>query len=173
MKRPLLIVMGVMLLAAGAIVVYTFPRHVAVSLTGVKYALGTEPNQVVPVAIQIHGTVRKSLTGSQTFQGTVGVLGASVPNPDNDRPVEIRFDANGGGYIVYGYDEHGSPVTRAYGVLFTNNNFSKLTIGEFRPGTGWAAANGLTISAPADDRAQAVKISSELMKRFLNGYALK
>lgn len=159
--------------ALGAVVFYTYPRHVARVMKGVEYRVGAGHPHIVPVTIRVHGTLRRSLTGLRTFQGILRISGASVSHPDDNRPLTIRFDSNGAGIMAYGYDLHGRPITHGAGVVFINHDMSRLTIQEFTPGAGWTATDGLTISAPARGRSEALQISNELMKKWLKGYVLQ
>jgi hypothetical protein len=60
-----------------------------------------------------------------------------------------------------------------YGSMFTNHRFNEFTILEYQANAGWNSGHGLTISAPAKSRAEALKLSNQLMKPYLNGHLLK
>lgn len=130
--------------------------------------MGKKSGHVIPVTLAVDGKLTPSVLGGKTFQGIIRISGASPPNPDNNRVVTVIFYKNEDyGAMIYGYwEKNGTPVTRGYGVIFTNNDFSKVTI------TIWAK-NDLMISAPAQNRPQALGISNELMRGYLHGYVLK
>lgn len=158
----------------------TFPKHYTVNLEGVKYQLGAENNHFTkPVTIHIDGKLHQSLTGSKTFKGTIDIDGERVPVPEDQRALVINFLDNGAGTIVYGYIENGRPGLYSYGVLYTNSNFSEVTITTFQEdetglfNRGWTSENGEMITAPAANRTEALKISNELMEDNLNGNTLK
>lgn len=157
-----------------------FPKQYTVNLEGVKYQLGAENNQFTkPITIHIDGKLHQSLTGSKTFKGTIEIDGERVPVPDDHRALVIKFLDNGGGPIVYRYIENGRPGTYSYGVLYTNSNFSEVTITTFQKdetdlsNDGWTSENGQLITAPAANRTEALKISNELMQDYLKGNSLK
>lgn len=160
--------------------VKTFPKQYTVNLEGVKYQLGAENNHFMePITICIDGKLQQSLTGSKTFKGTTDIDDEKIPVPEDQRGLEIKFQDDGGGHIVYGYFENGRPGTYGYGVLYTNSNFSEVTIATFQKdktdlsNRGWTSENGQMITAPAANRTEALKISNELMQVYLKGHSLK
>lgn len=158
----------------------TFPKQYTVNLEGVKYQLGTENNHFTePITIRIDGKLQQSLTGSKTFTGTIDIDDEKIPVPEDQRGLEIKFLDEGGGPMVYGYIENGRPGIYSYGILYTNSNFSKVTITTFQKdeadlsNRGWTSENGQMITAPAANRTEALKISNELMQDYLKGNSLK
>lgn len=67
---------------------------------------------------------------------------------------------------------------RLYGRLI-NDDFSKLTVMVLKPDEadssrkGWSGRDGLMISAPAKNRSEALEVSNEFMKEYLQGYVLE
>ncbi len=176
MKKFLIAAFVVLLVLISTSVIYTYPRQLALSIEGVEYQLGAGQHHANPVRIQIDGQLRRGLTGRRTFRGIISIEGTSVPNSDNRRQLKIEFGTNGQGLIQYAYFKNGTPIIYTYGSIFANNNFSNITIQEFRINKndeGWNAANGLMISGPANNRSQALNISNELMKSWLQGYTLR
>ncbi|MDB5084558.1 MAG: hypothetical protein JWN30_1444 [Bacilli bacterium] len=177
MKKFVLSTFIIILVLVGVFVFYTYPRQVSQSINGVEYRLGTAQSDVIPIIIDINGKLSRSLKGNRTFIGTIHITGASIPNPDENRQLQIKFDNKGQGRMVYGYFESGTPFMHEYGIIFTNNDFSTFTIEEFVPegngSGGWMASNGLMMSGPASNRTQALNISNDLMKDVLRGYILK
>lgn len=155
---------------------YTHPKNINRSISGVEFQLGSN-NNPKPVTISINGKLQHSLLGSKTFIGKIELIGVIHPNPDDkDKQLEIKFQKNGSGNIIYAYYKDRKPVVHSYGVLFINKDLSKVTIEEFPPvndrGQTWEAQNGLLVSGPAKSRNKAIQISNELMKNILNGYEL-
>ncbi|MBO0586864.1 hypothetical protein [Sporosarcina sp. E16_8] len=181
MKNKFLVIPLLFAVTLGVILsVKTFPKQYTVNLEGVKYQLGTENNHFTePITIRIDGKLQQSLTGSKTFKGTIDIDDEKIPVPEDQRGLEIMFQDNGGGPIVYSYFENGRPGTYGYGVLYTNSNFSEVTIATFQKdetdlsNRGWTSENGQMITAPAANRTEALKISNELMKDYLKGNSLK
>jgi hypothetical protein len=149
-------------------------------LKGLKYQLGSENNHFTkPVTISIDGKLLKSITGIKTFIGTINIEGENIPVPEDQRELEINFQPDGAGHIVYGYFENGRPGTYSYGTLYVNKDFSKVTVATFekdgvdRSSGSWTSEDGFMITAPAGNRAEALKISNELMKDYLKSNPLK
>ncbi|WP_129688246.1 hypothetical protein [Gottfriedia acidiceleris] len=92
----------VFLVAIGFGVHYFIPKILNESIKGVEYQLGSGHDQVNSVMIKIKGKLHHSLLGKRRFIGSIDVKGASYPNPNKDRKLEIAFDQNGMGTIVYG-----------------------------------------------------------------------
>ncbi len=139
-------------------------------VTGVQY----QPNsaRTRTIKLDLHGTLHRSLFGKLAFDGTVEIDGATIANRDNGRPVTIVLNQATGGDMMY---TSWHPLALYdYGAMFANQRFNEFTILEFRPhGGGWNGQNGLTIAAPAHTRSQALRLSNELMRRYLDGYRLK
>lgn len=173
MKKALLVVGALLTVAIGCMIYRVYPRHVSVALKGIEYQAGSAQHQVKTVTLEINGTLHTSLLGKQTFDGTVNILGTTVPNRDNGKPLTIVFNADlTGGEIIY--FNWKTKKFYDYGSMFTNHRFNQFTILEYQSdGSGWSSGNGVTISAPAQTRSQAVQISNDLMKNYLNGNLLK
>lgn len=169
MKKVLLVLAAVVLVLVGGVVVYTYPRHVAETLAGVQYrVVQGHARRVIPVRVTLDGTLRRSIFGNLTFRGTVGIKGATRPNSNNTRQLTMQF-TDGMGIITYAYFTQGQPMVNTYGAMFINGGVSKLTILE----GSWTTVNGLTISAPASTRSQAVAMSNLLMKKFMHGFVIR
>lgn len=169
MKKILLFMAAVIVIAVGWYVIYTYPKHISKSLSGVEFRSGKPNEEITPVTIQVNGTLQRSIRGILTFQGTIKLDGNTQDNPDNNRQLTVHFNGPGGmGFMSYGYYTNGTPVAHGYGNIFINGNFGEFVILESKG--GWTTTDGLTIAAPASTRSQAVSISNELMKGFLNGY---
>ncbi|OMF24151.1 hypothetical protein BK133_23335 [Paenibacillus sp. FSL H8-0548] len=178
-KRTLLLSIGV---AVVVIVIFgmiqLLPKSYMVTLEGVKYQLGADnAASLNPVAIHMDGTLKRSLTGKKTFKGTIDVEGEILPVPEDQRELEISFRRDQAGIITYGYYENGQPRLYAYGVLYVNNDLSKVAIAIFdkddEGSGGWTGEDGWMITAPAVDRTSALTAANELMKDYLGGNLLK
>ncbi|MEH7349362.1 hypothetical protein [Gottfriedia acidiceleris] len=159
------------LVAIGFGVYYFIPKNVNKSINGVEYQLGSDHDQVNSVTIKIKGKLHQSLLGKRKFVGLIDVKGANYPNPNKDRKLEIAFDQNGMGTIEYVYFKNGHPKIDSYGILFANNDFKKVTIGEYREnhdGKSWSGKDGWMITGTANSKSEALIISNELMKKFLH-----
>ncbi|MET3699663.1 hypothetical protein SAMN05877753_112136 [Bacillus oleivorans] len=159
---------SILLISTVYILWYTFPAEHAKTFQGVSYQLGNEA-EAETVEIHINGVLQRSLNGQRTFEGTIDVEGEELPVPKDARSVVINFLEHGRGDIVYTWIENGKPHTYSYGSVFINKNLSKVTILK----GDWTLADGLMIAAPARNRTEAAEISNELMKKYLDGRALK
>lgn len=172
MRKVLLALVVVVIVAAGWFIIYTHPKHINKFFSGVEYRAGARNGAAKPVTVQVNGKLQRSIKGILTFQGTIRLEGNTQPNSDNNMPLTVHFDNPGGiGFMVYGFFTNGTPVTRAYGQIFINDNFSEVAILESK--VGWTTTDGLTIAAPAFNRSQALSISNNLMKGWLNGLVVK
>jgi len=71
-------------IVASVLYIY-YPRKISVTIKSIQYQLGTN-RHVKPVTVKVIGSLRRSLMGLPIFHGTFDIIGASVPNPDNQRP---------------------------------------------------------------------------------------
>ena len=175
MKRILSTITMLLFIAIFVAALYVLPKRISLSLTGVEYQLGQGETVIHPVSLQIHGRLHGTWTGQRTFVGTISIEGARIPNPDNHHRLVIHFRPDGEGPMTYAYLDNGKPVTRTYGMMFASHNFRTLTIEEFSPQgkhKGWNSRNGFIISAPAQNRSEALRISNLLMKDTLHGFTL-
>lgn len=178
-KRTLLVLAGAaVFLVIMFASIQLLPKSYSVTLEGVKYRLGAENEaSLEPVAIHMYGTMKRSLTGKGMFKGTIDVVGEILPVPADKRKLKINFNRDHSGQIIYGYYEDGQPWVYSYGVIYVNNDLSKITIAVFDKdeagGGGWTGADGLMITAPADDRTNALKVANELMNDVLEGNPVK
>lgn len=172
MKKVLFAVAVVVIVAVVWIAIYTHPKHVTKTFTGVEYHAGVASAAVKPVRVTVTGTLQRFIGGILTFEGIIKLEGNTQTNPDNNRLLTVHFDGPGGmGLIDYGYYTNGTPVTHPYGNIFISHNFAELVILESNG--GWTSTDGLTIAAPASNRSQALSISNNLMKGWLNGQTVK
>lgn len=170
MKTKLWIFIGILLAAALAwAFIYTYPRQLTVTMQGVMYQLGeVHKDEVSPTAISVHGELKRSILGVRTFQGTIDIEGENIPVPEENRELELRFSKQGETQLFYRYFNNGSIKQFLYGILFINKDFSKIAIMKYQRnpdgnGGSWNGGDGYMISAPAQNREEALEISNELL----------
>ncbi|MCB2291058.1 hypothetical protein LGK97_15080 [Clostridium sp. CS001] len=130
---------------------YTFPKIINVTLNGVSYKINNKQQQE-QVTIKINGSYGKRILKKDLFVGSI-----TIGNLRCDG-VEISVGDNSS-FLTY-INKNTESGKIYYGEMFTDNKLTKLTISVF-------GEDGTMISAPAKDRVDAVKISNELMKNFL------
>jgi hypothetical protein len=177
MKKPIIYSLIVLLAILIYIVSYLYPRHISFEMVGIKYQLG-EGNQKLekPIKIKINGNLKKSFDGSLTFKGQLDLEGELISVPNDQRELEINFGKNLQGGIIYAYYQDAIPKTYAYGGIFINKAFNKVTIFVNETDKSNSASNfenGYMISAPAHTRNEALIISNELMGKYLSGRILQ
>jgi len=163
----LILIFGIMIVSG---IYYTYPKNIKRSINGVEYQLGGSSTK--PVQIRIKGKLQHSLLGNKIFVGKIDLKGVTYPNQDSNRQLKINFQDNGAGNIIYAYYKNGTPVVNSYGVLFINNDLSKVCIQVFTPdanhgGKGWGSDHGLIISCPARSKVKALEIANDLMKNVM------
>ncbi|MFF2094027.1 hypothetical protein [Paenibacillus sp. NPDC058174] len=178
-KIALPLTIGGIVIAVFLICFLYIARGYEVNLEGLKYQLGQAHVQVSESAlIKIEGKVKKSITGQKTFIGTIEIAGDDNPVPEKYRKLEIKLQSDDSGIIIYNYNDNGIPVMYSYGTLYTNSDFSEVTIAIFdrkeQSSSGiWTAEDGLMFSAPASSREEALAISNRRMSRVLQGTSLE
>jgi hypothetical protein len=179
MKRGVLIAALLLFAAAAVGLVYWFyPQTVDFEARGMKFRLGAEAAvEERPLKVSIQGKIYRNFKGERTFKGTVELEGEDIPVPEDQRAVEIKRYFSWNAYaLTYPYFENGMPRIHSQGTLFVNDDFSKIAIALFEHEGDeghWGADDGLVIAAPASNRAEAVALSNEVMREFLQGLVLK
>ncbi len=131
------------------------------SIRTVQYHLGHPRQPATPVTLTLHGTRELSLFGPETFSGAVDITGSTWPDRANGVYQTIPFTPEG--LIVY---FSRSNRFHTYGAIYPNRSFTAFAGQEWHH-SGWSAANGLIIAAPAKTRSQDLRLSNKLMKAFL------
>ena len=164
------------------IVISIYPKTIDLHAQGLKYRLGAEHiGDEKSVAIDMNGTVYTSLTGNKRFVGTISIEGEEIPVPENQRQLEIRLGKDLSGIMLYPYMEDEKIHHFLYATIFVNRSLREATftvidyldLVEGNQGGNWSGDDGLMISVPASDRAEALRISNNLMKDDLDGYILQ
>lgn len=181
MKKKLWIPMVLLIVAFIVwILMYTYPKHYKFTIQGVLYQLGEENSDFVkPDTIFVNGKMKKNIKGVRTFTGIIDIKGENIPVPEEHRQLKITLSEYGEAVLFYTYNEKGQPKHFAYGNIFVNDDFSKLTILKFTKDarnpdqSGFDGRSGYIISAPAQKRDDALEITNELIHGALKGDILK
>jgi regulator of replication initiation timing len=167
-------IITVLLVALAIFISWNFyPKHYKETLNGVYYQLGKK-DVSENIKIHIEGKLRNHLFGDKKFDGTVKFEGEMVPRISKNRgDLELWYE-KGFGVInsFYRTDENGvlKPDIYHYGIVYINDDFTQFTIKVNSRDTdddqgSWSEENGLMITAPADNREEAIEISDELIGR--------
>lgn len=135
---------------------YTRPIDIQYRYSGIKYQIG-DLQSAEPINIEIKGKFVKELFGNYgEFDGTIKV-GETI---FTDRPI---------GFNKYKMGSLTSSEGQ-YGMIFIGDKFENLTIEILEPnqngGYSWSGENGRMISAPCNDRKEAVEISNILIQKL-------
>jgi hypothetical protein len=138
---------------------YNQPREIDQKFNGIKYQVGN-PQSAEPINIEIKGKYEKELfVKGVHFDGTIKI-GDKV------------FPLSPTGFIEYMILD-----LESYGILYISDKFELLTIEVLEPtvngGYSWSGQNGWLISAPSDNRKEAVEISNKLMQKLYKGLIIK
>lgn len=136
---------------------YTHPIDIHCGYNGIKYQASNQKSGE-PINIEIKGKyVRELFTNNMQFDGTIKI-GDKV---FDERP--RAFNKNKMALL--------ESIEGHYGMIFVDSNFQKLTIEILEPvgngGYTWNDKTGWMISAPCNDRVEAVKISNMLEQKLL------
>ncbi|WP_138417279.1 hypothetical protein [Aquibacillus sediminis] len=152
-----------------------YPKPYTKNLNGVYYQLGNEEVRE-QIKMRIDGRLRNPLFGKTRFDGTVEFEGEEVPRVPEDRgELELWFEDGYGSVVSFGRtraDGVLEPSIYYYGTVYSDNDFSQFTIAVYSRDTededrgSWSAADGLMITAPAEDREQALKINQQLFNQY-------
>ncbi|MBD7966680.1 hypothetical protein [Paenibacillus gallinarum] len=176
--RLSILIIGIALITF--IMISIYPKTIHLHAQGMKYRLGAEHiGDEKSVAIDMDGTVYTSLTGNKRFVGTITIEGEEIPVPEHQRQIEINLGKDLSGIMLYQYNEDKGISHFLYGTIFLNRSFREATftvmdrdLEEGNQGGNWSGYDGIMITVPASDRAEALRISNHLMKEYLDGYIL-
>ena len=134
---------------------YTSPIDFQYKYNGVKYQVSNLKGAEL-INIEVNGKYVKGLFGKYVdFDGTIKVGDKIFTGP-------LRFNKYKMSSLELGNE--------FYGMIFISNMLEKITIEIHEPNQSddysWSAENGWMISAPCDDRKEAVEISNTLMQRL-------
>lgn len=135
------------------------PNEFIHSFEGIKYRLNKD--EILEVTrVDFDGTITKPILGSKTFKGTIAI------NDENYGNIELKFDKRNSAYIDYTKD---SGPSHSLGAIHFDESYKSFTIILFeKTGEntgGWSREDGLTITAPAKNREEAIKLSSQHLSR--------
>jgi hypothetical protein len=162
----------IIFLCAAALILFNFKwtKKIDVTLQDTQFHLGTNEDGL-QTAVKLHGTIKKSWNRIKSFQGTIEVEGEVFPTTNHEKEIIVTFQDEGYGQIKNYYWQSGG-YFQPYGLLFVNNDISKLAIIPYfeKDGTsnnGWSAENGRLIIAPAVDKQEAIKIAKDLITNYI------
>ena len=150
-------------------IVYFLPRKLNKVYNGVRYRLGNS-EEVEDVELSIDGYLSKGLFKGDKFEGTITIGDEKLSKLD------MRFDKRGTTVLFY-YDDSSGDYA-AYGTIFTNDLKKEFTITILEKDNQegqklWSGKDGLMISAPANNREEALALSNKLMDEVLIDFELK
>lgn len=162
MKKIIKIGIIIMLCVSSINVYYAIPRKINLTYYGIRYRTENH-HQEKKVVVNIDGTYRKRFRNTDFFEGYVIVDGVVLDATRNATGLFI-----GGPSRMIGYTNKDNR-TFVYGQIFVDDNFDKLTICvQEKKLYGLNNETGdIVISAPANNRIDALRISNELMKDVL------
>jgi len=150
-----------------ASVVFFIPEKINKEYSAVMCRLG-DPDYSENLIIKIHGEV-SSVFGKRTFKGIIDI-------GDTQMSFEkLQFDRFGRASLFY-YDKT-AKYYLSYGDFVSQNMATGFTICVLERiddrSSSWSCMDGLIISAPANNRAEAVDIFNKLMEHILIDQKIK
>lgn len=158
------------------LLIYIRPISVDIKLNGVRYSTVLNDDSIIQTEIVVmQGTLKRKLNGERTFSGTLGSGKNELELQKNMRKVDILFDSEGYGKMMstqVNQQADWKPENYRYGIIFADFNRKELTIqlNELNEKSveRWVQGEGNLITAPASNKADALKISNRLMENFVN-----
>lgn len=144
-----MIILIIILLIAYAY--YTQSKEYTQSISGIRYQLNNSSVEE-KVQIEIDGVYSRKILGGFKFEGDLYIDNLKLKCSISDNSHGILFSKSESGYL------------QGYGAVYMHDGFDKLSI----IFDGWNTSDGITIAAPAQNRQEALKVSNEVMKEFLD-----
>lgn len=149
------------------LVLYNVPWRYKIDTTikGVQSRIGDE-NYVEDVSIIVKGVYKQFLFKEDIFDGNISVDKYDFTAYGSNTPFYFN---NSFSVLIYTRALNGSPINKALGSIISQPDFKQLLITVYEPiesdSKGWSADNGLFISAPAENRDQAIIIAKTLSEK--------
>ncbi|WP_055666211.1 hypothetical protein [Desnuesiella massiliensis] len=149
---------------------YLYPRKFNNSYNAIIYRLGDKSHSE-NIQINIEGWISNRFFRSPSFKGTIFIGEKKLSD------INMKFDKNNKADIFY-FDE-ASGEYRSYGFIVAKNIRKQFTVGISEAknpddsAKHWSSKDGLMLSAPANNRDEALEISKNLMKPLINSSILK
>jgi hypothetical protein len=143
--------------------IYFYPTTIVKEYNGTLYKLG-DTNYFQDIKMSMDGNIAKGLFKGDQFEGTFYVGDKKLPK------IKMRFDAADRTNLYY--FEEGIGEFRAYGDFISKDMKQEFTILVFEKesnGSSWSSKDSYMISAPAESRIEALKISNKLLEDLLGG----
>lgn len=157
-----------------------WPISLNMDYPAVRYRLGVEnKGEVSQIHVSINGKIKKDFLLRKRFKGYIDISGIDDLNIE---PVKIQYsdveldmridDFNRGSLTYFDYKKH--LQSHSPGTIYFDPTFSNLTIGlyEFTKGSdgtkhgSWSGSDGITVSAPATNREEALAITNAIFKEM-------
>lgn len=137
---------------------YTFPQKTNLSYNGIKYKLG-DMQQEEEIKITMNGYYYKRVFTKDFFKGSINIENKNYPS------LKLLVDEQLQMVSYRNNEENGKLYT--FGEIFIEENLTNLTVCVQDKQNGWNSKDGFMISAPAENRFEALNISNKLMKNIL------
>lgn len=167
-KKTILYTLIILLIIFSTI--YFYPRKINREYNAIMYRLG-DVNYSENIKVRVNGYISKGLLKGDKYEGIVTIGDIKLSK------INMRFDNFKRG-LLFSYVENKGEYT-SYGDMFSNKMMKEFTIcileedKKRKGGKTWSGIDGLMISAPASNRAEALEISNKLMKEALSNSVLE
>lgn len=144
---------------------YTFPQKVNLTYNGIKYKLGDLQEQQEQIKITINGYYYNKLFSKDFFKGSISIDNEGYPSDESYPRLKLLVGEQL--QMISYLDWEGDGTYHTYGQTFIGENLDGLTICVQNEQNGWNSEDGFMVSAPAENRVEALEISNKLMNSVL------
>ncbi|GKX31333.1 hypothetical protein SH1V18_38130 [Vallitalea longa] len=136
------------------------PQNYSKVYNGIMYRAGNSKYEE-SITVKLEGQYNKNWFAKNKFKGTIYINDSKLPN------VKIIWDKSGKGSIDYWINNY----FYSYGLIYISKNLEKIIICVYetdninKSTTHWNTVDGLIISAPANNRKEALIISNDLINQ--------
>ena len=172
-RKTGMIIIPILLTISIIIMIITYPQQRDMTLTGIVYQSGNDNDSFKhEVNLSVKGKFKKSLWGKHKFQGYFEIQDDRFSLQGDQTYVEIAYQENKPAVLGYvQFNDEGSTSLISLGDIFINEDFTAFTIlmtyidGQ---ATGWNHNDGYVLSAPVNDREEAVHLTRKLTKGYMD-----
>lgn len=170
MKKHKKLIYYIFILLIVLTVIYIYPKKFSKEYSGVMYRLG-ESAYSEKIRISFEGYLSRRLLKGDKFQGTINIGDKKLTM------IKMEFSNKNGAFTKDRADVQHADVQyyvdslgeyKIYGKMISSDIKEMFSIIVLEPsitgGYTWSTANGVVISAPSNNRIEALDISHKLMK---------
>lgn len=146
---------------------YIWPKEVANEFEAIMFEEETGTSQVITV--DIDGHFNKRLFGGTKFLGEIKMEGSSLPESYQDQNIQIKFDRDQIGVLIYLEEDDGDTrlVQKGYASIPKDLSYVVIVLTEGEKVADVNAEDGIFIAGPSNSKEESIILVNEKFNKLL------